>query len=146
MATFAGDCEPLHGHNYDLLVEVEGDLTDESWVIDFGLIKQLAREICAQLDHRFLLQRESRLLHSEERDGTWHIRFGEVRRYQFPAQDVKPLPIDNSTAERLAEWIHGRLARDLREHAITNIRRMSVGVEEMPGQAGWYEAPLDSVP
>ena len=44
MATFAGDCEPLHGHNYDLFVEVEGELTDESWVIDFSLIKQLARE------------------------------------------------------------------------------------------------------
>ncbi len=142
MATFAGDCEPLHGHNYDLFVEVEGDLTDESWVIDFSLIKRLAREIAEQLDHRFLLQRESRLLHSEERDGSWLIHFGEDRHYEFPVGDVQPLPIDNSTAERLAEWIHSRLVEGLQGQAITNIRRLSVGVEEMPGQAGWYEAPV----
>ncbi len=142
MATFAGDCEPLHGHNYDLFVEVEGDLTDESWVIDFSLLKRLAREVAEQLDHRFLLQQESRLLRSELRAGAWLIRFGEERRYEFPAQDVLALPIDNSTAERLAEWIHGRLAEGLRQNAATNIHRLSVGVEEMPGQAGWYEAPV----
>ena len=142
MATFAGDCEPLHGHNYDVLVEVEGELTDESWVIDFGLIKRLARELCERLDHRFLLQRESSLLQSEERDGSWLVRFGEVRRYQFPTQDVLALPIDNSTAERLAEWFHGELTGALKNLSVTNIRRMSVGIEEMPGQTGWYEGPL----
>jgi 6-pyruvoyltetrahydropterin/6-carboxytetrahydropterin synthase len=142
MATFAGDCEPLHGHNYDLLVEVEGDLTDESWVIDFSLLKRLAREIAEQLDHRFLLQQDSRLLHSEQRDGAWLIRFGEDRRYQFPARDVMPLPIDNSTAERLAEWIHGQLVTGLRGEGVATISRLSVGVEEMPGQTGWYEAPV----
>jgi 6-pyruvoyltetrahydropterin/6-carboxytetrahydropterin synthase len=25
--TFGGECEPLHGHNYAVLVEIEGDLT-----------------------------------------------------------------------------------------------------------------------
>ena len=135
---FAGQCEPLHGHNYDVFVEVEGDLTDESWVIDFGVIKGLSREICERLDHRFLLQRESRQLSSEERDGIWHVRFGESRHYQFPAEDVLALPIDNSTAERLAEWIHGELADELKRRRLSNIHRLSVGVEEMPGQTGWY--------
>lgn len=144
MATFAGDCEPLHGHNYDLFVEVEGELTDESWVIDFSLIKQLARDLCARLDHHFLLQRQSRLLLSEERDGTWYVRFGDQRHYAFPSQDVVALPIDNSTAERLAEWFHGELAAGLKQHAMDNIRRLSVGVEEMPGQAGWYEAAIEA--
>lgn len=140
MATFAGDCEPLHGHNYDLMVEVQGDLTGESWVIDFGLLKRLARGVCEQLDHRFLLQRQSRLLASEQRDGLWLVRFGDDRCYQFPAQDVIALPIDNSTAERLAEWIHAQIADGLRSHAVSNIVRLNVGVEEMPGQSGWYEA------
>ncbi|HTE86283.1 MAG TPA: 6-carboxytetrahydropterin synthase [Dehalococcoidia bacterium] len=142
MATFGGDCEPLHGHNYDVLVEVEGQLTDESWVIDFGLIKGLARALCEQLDHRFLLQRNSKLLSSEEHDGLWLVRFGHDRHYQFPVQDVLSLPIDNTTAERLAEWIHAGIASGLQDRSITNIRRLSVGVEEMPGQTGWYEAPL----
>jgi len=142
MATFAGDCEPLHGHNYDVFVEVEGDLTDESWVIDFGVIKSLAREVCERLDHRFLLQRESRQLSSEEQDGVWHVRFGENRHYQFPAQDVLPLPIDNSTAERLAEWMHGELREEIEQRGLSNIHRLMVGVEEMPGQAGWFSDEL----
>jgi 6-pyruvoyltetrahydropterin/6-carboxytetrahydropterin synthase len=141
MATFAGDCEPLHGHNYDVIVEVEGDLTDESWVIDFGQIKQFTREICDRLDHHFLLQNESRLLESELREGMWMVRFGD-RRYAFPSTDVIALPIDNSTAERLAEWIHSAIAERLRENGTQNILRIRVGVEEMPGQSGWFEAPL----
>ena len=142
MATFAGTCEPLHGHNYDLFVEVEGDLAEEAWVIDFGVVKQIARQVCQTLDHRFLLQRESRLLHSEEHDGAWHIRFGEAQRYVFPSSDVLALPIDNSTAERLSEWIHGQLSHALHQRGVTTVHLLRVGVEEMPGQAAWYCAPV----
>jgi 6-pyruvoyltetrahydropterin/6-carboxytetrahydropterin synthase len=142
MATFSGDCEPLHGHNYDLIIEVEGELTEESWVIDFGAIKALAREVCERLDHHFLLQRNSRHLLSEERNGVWVIRFQDRRRYEFPSSDVLALPIDNSTAERLAEWIHGELVAGLRAQKAANVRRLSVGVEEMPGQTGWFSAAL----
>jgi 6-pyruvoyl tetrahydropterin synthase/QueD family protein len=142
MATFGGDCEPLHGHNYDLIIEVEGELTEESWVVDFGVIKGLARELCERLDHHFLLQRNSRQLLSEEREGIWVVRFGQSRRYEFPAVDVVALPIDNSTAERLSEWIHGELVTALQRVGATNLTMLSVGVEEMPGQTGWYRAPV----
>ena len=68
MATWEGACEPLHGHNYQLTVEVAGELTPDSWVIDFSLLKRIARERCEQIDHTFLLQRESRVLAIEELD------------------------------------------------------------------------------
>jgi len=142
MATFAGDCEPLHGHNYDVTVEVEGTLTGESWVIDFGQIKTIARELCERLDHRFLLQRDSHLLLSEQKGATWLIRFGEGRRYELPAEDVLALPIDNSTAERLAEWLHAEISARLTQAGTSNLCRLRVGVEEMPGQAGWYDAAI----
>ena len=29
-ATFGGDCEPLHGHNYGVTLELAGSLTRES--------------------------------------------------------------------------------------------------------------------
>ena len=56
MATFLGDCEPLHGHIYDLIFELEGDLTDDSWVWDFGDLKRATKAIADELDHRFLQQ------------------------------------------------------------------------------------------
>ncbi len=137
MATFGGALEPLHGHNYDLIVEIEGTLTEDDWVWDFGGLKKLARDIVEELDHKFLLQRASRLLDIEELPGAWRVSF-EERNYTFPASDVLALPIENSTAERISEWISARLQQGLREAGATNITELTVGVEEMPGQTGWY--------
>lgn len=141
MATFAGECEPLHGHNYDLFVEVEGDLTEDAWVWDFGDLKRCAKAIADELDHKFLLQRDSRVLVIEQQEGAWVVAFKQ-RRYVFPASDVAVLPIDNSTAERLAEWVAVRLLSYLRESGAASLRRLTVGIEEMPGQAGWYSVDL----
>lgn len=136
MATFHGDCEPLHGHNYQLIIELDGALTEDSWVWDFGDLKRAARQITEELDHKFLLQRESRVLQMEEANGSVTVSFGE-RSYRFPSSDVASLPIDNTTAERLAEYIGGRLLETLRAAGATHVSRLKIGVEEMPGQAGW---------
>jgi 6-pyruvoyltetrahydropterin/6-carboxytetrahydropterin synthase len=141
MATFLDDCEPLHGHNYDVSVEVTGDLTRESWVWDFGDLKRTTKAIIDELDHRFLLQTQSKLLEIEEGSETWTLRFRD-RRYEFPKPDVAALPIDNSTAERLAEWVAARLIAELEQRGTGNLTRLSVGIEEMPGQAGWYTVDL----
>src|SRR5204863_1196699 len=100
-ATFLGGCEPLHGHNYDLSVELEGELTEDSWVWDFGDLKRATKAIADELDHKFILQRDSRVLRITETETSWKIGFDE-RAYVFPKSDVAVLPIDNTTAERLA--------------------------------------------
>ncbi len=135
--TFEGQCEPLHGHNYEVIVEVEGDLTGDSWVIDFAKLKNLARALCDELDHKFILQRGSKALEIDEEEAKWKVRFGE-RLWVFPESDVVALPIDNTTAERLAEWFAGRLKQALRAEGATNITAVTVGIEEAPGQTGWY--------
>lgn len=137
MATLGDELEPLHGHNYLVRCRVEGDLTDDRWVIDFSALKRYAREVCDELDHHFLLQRDSRLLQVEERETGWSIRFGD-REYLFPRDDVVALPIENTTAELLAEFIAERVAEHLRANGHANIRRIAVDVQEMPGQAGGY--------
>ena len=135
--TFAGQCEPLHGHNYDVTVEVEGELTEDSWVVDFSELKSMTRALCQELDHKFILQRESRALKIDEGKSNWKVRFQE-RGWVFPKSDVVSLPIDNSTAERLAEWFAGRLREELASRGATNVTSIAVGVEEMPGQSGWW--------
>lgn len=141
MATFAGDCEPLHGHNYDVIVELEGGLTEDSWVWDFGDLKRTTKSIVDELDHKFLLQRESRVLRIEEGEDVWVIGFAD-RKYRFPKRDVAVLPIENSTAELLAEWIAERLRDELRTREGTQFATLTIGVEEMPGQAGWYTCSM----
>jgi len=140
-ATFGGDAEPLHGHNYDLIVEVEGQLTSDAWVLDFGELKALGAGLCHELDHRFLLPRDNPALSIADLGDAWQVAFGD-RRYVMPKTDVCALPIDNSTAERLAEWFCARLAAALSTRP--NLASITVGVEEAPGQAGWCTLPLSA--
>lgn len=142
MATWAGECEPLHGHNYQLTVEVEGELTEDAWVIDFSLLKRITRERCESIDHTFLLQRDSRVLAIADDGDAWRIAAPGGRRYLFPKTDVSVLPLDNTTVERLAAWFHAEIAAALQAAGISTLRALRVEVEEAPGQAGWYAAPL----
>ncbi len=139
--TSGGECEPLHGHNYDLFVQIDGALSADSWVIDFGLTKRMARDLCEELDHRFLLATGSRDLQIDDTDGVVTIVHRD-RRYVMPRGDVAALDIDNTTAERLAEWFAGRLSAALAVAGADNLTSITVGVEEMPGQAGWFTLDL----
>jgi len=139
--TFGGKCERLHGHNYGVLVEIEGMLNDDKLVFDFTIIKQLTREICHQLNHRFLLPLHNPHLELMTTPDSWEVRFKE-KRYIFPRSDVVELPIDNSTAERLAEYICGELCRALASYNISNLHAIMVGVEEAPTQMAYYRQSL----
>ena len=141
MATLGDELEPLHGHNYEARARVEGELTGDHWVIDFSVLKRLVRETCDRLDHTFLLQRDSPQLEIEQSAALWTIRFRD-RTYVFPTSDVVALPIANTTAELIAEWIWHEVATALRAEGHASITQLAIEVEEMPGQAGGYGAAL----
>ncbi len=135
--TAGGECEPLHGHNYDLFVQIDGALSADSWVIDFSEAKRMVHGLCQELDHRFLLASASRDLQIDDSGGMVTIVHRD-RRYVIPKADVAALDIDNTTAERLAEWFAGRLYAALAGAGAGNLTSITLGVEEMPGQVGWF--------
>jgi 6-pyruvoyl tetrahydropterin synthase/QueD family protein len=137
----AQTAEPLHGHNYGVRVEVAGELNEESYVLDFVALKNITREICKTLDHQFLLPRLSKHLDIVERPGEWEIRFGP-QRYLLPVTSVTSLPVENATAERLAEYLAGRILERLRALGATNLTTMTVGVEETEMQTAFYTVDL----
>ena len=52
---YPGDCQRLHGHNWKVEVEVQADSLDQlGMVLDFKVIRQAARKVGDELDHRFL--------------------------------------------------------------------------------------------
>jgi 6-pyruvoyltetrahydropterin/6-carboxytetrahydropterin synthase len=52
---YPGDCSRLHGHNWKAEVEVEATELDQYGMgIDFKVIRQAARTLAEQLDHRNL--------------------------------------------------------------------------------------------
>jgi 6-pyruvoyltetrahydropterin/6-carboxytetrahydropterin synthase len=136
--TYSGKCERLHGHNYGVLVEVEGELNEYKVVFDFTILKRLVKEICQRLDHHFLLPMHNLQLELVASTDSWQIRFRE-KCYVFPRADVVELPIENSTAELLAEYICGELCKALREYNTSNLSSIMVGVEEAPTQMAYYQ-------
>lgn len=55
MRGYPGACARLHGHNYRVLLSVEGDTLDDSGMLmDFADLKGAFEEILDELDHRNL--------------------------------------------------------------------------------------------
>lgn len=56
LRNYKGKCERLHGHNFGVQVEVEGDRLDPEVeiLVDFGELKRLTREAVSALDHAHL--------------------------------------------------------------------------------------------
>lgn len=133
-----GECERLHGHNYRVAVELSADLDDNQYVFDFIALKDHTKQITDRLDHRMLVPTKSRLIACEADDKQVTLRFKD-RSWTFPREDCVLLPIANTTAERLAEFIAGELRETLkREHAFTPAW-LRVEVEESFGQRAAYE-------
>lgn len=140
--TYGGKCERLHGHNYGVLIEIEGELGEDKLVFDFTALKRLTREICQRLDHRFLLPMHNPHFELIASLDSWEMLYQE-KRYVFPRSDVIELPIDNSTAERLAEYICHELYDTLaRQYDLSHLHTLMVGVEESPMQMAYYQMAL----
>jgi len=60
-----GKCSRPHGHNYEITVEVTGELTDEGWVVDKGDVT----DVIDAWDHRFLVEEGDPLVDAFEASG-----------------------------------------------------------------------------
>ena len=67
--------------------------------------------------------------------------FGE-QTYQFPTKDCAMLPIANTTAEMIAEWVAVKVREDLAAEG-ANLTFLEIEVEESVGQSATYSQRLD---
>ena len=83
---YPGFREPLHGHNYQVGVYVEGRLAKTGYVIDFGLIKKLTKEIVDRLDERTIVPDKSDCLtiDGHRRRGANPLRARRIRAARRP--------------------------------------------------------------
>ncbi len=47
-------CGKIHGHNFKVEVEIEGEVKDNGMVMDFLDLKKVLKEILNEFDHRIL--------------------------------------------------------------------------------------------
>lgn len=83
MRGYDGACARLHGHNYRVLLAVEGDELDEcGMLVDFSELKSVFDEVLGELDHRNL-------------------------------NEIPPFDAVNPSSEHLARYIFGRMRKAL---------------------------------
>ena len=144
--TFRGhQCESLHGHNYRVGVAVEGTIDPETFfVLDFSVLKQITRQLVDAIDHKVLLPTKNpKLAFREDGDRLAVDYFGQPA-YVFPRSDCALLPIQNSTAEMLAQYLGAQVREELSAGGYTHLSNLELEVEENYGQSATYHEVLAS--
>jgi 6-pyruvoyltetrahydropterin/6-carboxytetrahydropterin synthase len=134
-----GSKERLHGHNYQVVAEVEGTLSEFGLVIDFKMVKPIIKAICDHLDEHWLVPGEHPELRYQHRDDAHTEVIYRQCRYLAPTEEIIVLPINNTSAENFSAWIGRELYRRLQQSfGRLSVRRLRVSVSETVGQAGVY--------
>jgi len=134
-----GSKERLHGHNYQVVCEVDGSLSEHGLVIDFKQVKPIIRRLCDYLDEHWLIPGEHPVLTYRHRDdGHTEVTYKDCR-YLAPTNEIIVLPINNTSAENFAAWLGRSLLEELRATFGTlAVNKLRVAVSETKGQSGVY--------
>jgi 6-pyruvoyltetrahydropterin/6-carboxytetrahydropterin synthase len=85
LRNYHGKCENPHGHNYRVLVTLQGkELDDSGLLLDFKLLKQVMRPVVNYLDHQMI-------------------------------NDLKPFDEINPSAENLARYFYQETSKQMLE-------------------------------
>jgi 6-pyruvoyltetrahydropterin/6-carboxytetrahydropterin synthase len=129
----AKDRERIHGHDFRVAVTFTTEVGPNGMAFDYGILKDIVTNICDSLDEYFLLPSNSPHLKIEQSDGEVRAIFGgEILR--FVAQDVRLLPIRNTTVEDLSGWILTAIRNGLSADIAPLVHAITVRVSSGPGQ------------
>lgn len=133
-------CGRLHGHTYALHAEVHGDVDPATgFVVDFGDIKAVLRDVAERLDHHVLLQGKSPHFEVKRHGAQVHFELG-LKHYALPEEDALVLPVESTTAEALAEYVADEVVSLVRFPPTA--RRLDVGFDESYGKGAWASRTL----
>lgn len=113
-----GKCARLHGHTYRVIVHLLGDVNGEPQTSTEGMVRDFAdvsvafnsriKEVC---DHRFMIPTLNTSVRVEDREDDRYyevvvgLHNGKASSYDLPYESVALLPIFNTTAECLSNWM-----------------------------------------
>jgi 6-pyruvoyl-tetrahydropterin synthase len=134
---YPGFRERLHGHNYRVSIVAHGQLGPQGYVIDFGIVKKIARRLCERLDERILIPEQSDCLTIRDAGANVVLRY-ENDEFSFPKGDVILLPIIHTSVEEMARYLALELLRELESEHLDTLTAVEVGIEESFGQAAHF--------
>lgn len=123
-------CGRLHGHNYKLVVTIGrpahkalgiGNVDDMGFVLDFGVLKPIIKEVVDLVDHRYIVSDTNFDNHDP-----YYVAADNHGRHS----DCVLLAIDHSSAELLAMWFKNAIQQALAEEGLLDIAVMEVTLWE----------------
>jgi len=117
---YESKCLRIHGHTYNVDIEIWGELNENGMIFDFNHLSNLVK----LLDHRILVS-ENWVV---GRNGETIIIEQNGKRLELPENEAVVLDKPNVTAEYIAEWFAERIA----EKAGDNVKRILVKIWEDP--------------
>ena len=124
-------CGRLHGHTYAVHVKIFGEPDEKGIIIDFSLVKDVLKQVVAELDHKILIPKESKNAKIEKQNDS--IKLSSLgKSYVFPYNDCIFLPLNSTSAENLSKYILNRLTDEV--NFPKNIKSVELGVDEGLGQ------------
>ncbi|MBC7712012.1 MAG: 6-carboxytetrahydropterin synthase [Rhizobacter sp.] len=133
-----GTREPLHGHNYRVQVRGNAPELDDDMVFDFLNIKPIVRKICDSLDHKLLIPKNHSAIIIEDREKNYNIVCPDESVFSIPKSDVLLLPIENTSAERIAAYLATEIRNEVLDQYKFEFNELEIEVEETPGQSAVY--------
>lgn len=122
--------EGLHGHNYQVEVEVKGKIDDNNIIIDFVFLENLLSEILTTWDHYVLIPSKNRYLEINENKDNLDLKYGD-RYYSIPKTEIKLLNCTNVTTEALARLLGERIRLNLKKEIFWDrIRAIKITIWE----------------
>ncbi len=133
-----GTREPLHGHNYRVQIKGNALELNDDMVFDFLDIKPIVREICDSLDHKLLIPKNNPDLRIETREKNYIFITKDESVFSIPQTDVLILPIENTSAERIAGYLAFQIRDKVMEKFQFEFKELEIEVEETPGQSAIF--------
>jgi 6-pyruvoyltetrahydropterin/6-carboxytetrahydropterin synthase len=111
-------------------------------VLDFSVLKQITRQLVDRIDHKVLLPTLNPKLGFREEGERVSVDYFGQPAYAFPKRDCALLPIPNSTAEMLAQYLGSQLREELAASGYNHLTSLELEVEENYGQSATYHEAL----
>ena len=131
-------CEQIHGHNYRVRCDIQCDLDENGYVVDFIALRDELLKITTQLDHHVILPTQHDMIAVTPGSESVEVTFKQ-KRWLFPLEDCVLLPIANTTAELLASWIGEQLIERFLNPRGVAWSELTIGVDENEGQWAFCE-------
>ncbi len=127
--------ERLHGHNWQIAVEITGEVGDDGLCFDYAIYKKILKELCQQYDEYVLIAEQSPHLEISQDDDFYLIKHNGITQPLLKS-DTLILPVKNITIECLSAYFLDLLVSDQQRIEACRIHAIEMRVSSGPNQWG----------